>query len=295
MESKTKSPWIVDSDEQHFERDVVAASRERPVLVDFWAPWCGPCRMLGPVLEKLAVEGDGQWQLVKVNVDHNPKVSQAFGVQGIPAVKAFRDGRVVDEFVGAQPEPMVRHFLEGLMPGKADGRVAEGAAAEAADDLAEAEQAYRAALAEDDGHPGARLGLGRVLLALDRADEALTELGRVPVGAPERAEAERLTAEARFRDRAGVSVDESEARRRVSADPRDLEARLSLAMALVGRSAYRDALEGLLEVLSRSRDHGAADAVRDRAREDVLAIFDLLGDEHELTREYRPRLATALW
>jgi putative thioredoxin len=290
-----KSEWVIDSDEQAFKQDVIAASHEQPVLVDFWAPWCGPCRMLGPVLEKLAAEGAGSWRLVKVNVDHNPSISQAFGVQGIPAVKAFRDGRVVDEFVGAQPEPTVRRFLEGLLPGKADGLVEEASKAEVAHDLPSAEAAYRAALAEDDGHAAARLGLGRVLLGADRSEEALSELGRVPLAAPERAEAERLSAEARFRDRAGVSVDESEARRRVTADPDDLEARLALAAALIERQAHRDALEGLLEVLSRARGNGAANEAREQAHKDMLALFDLLGDAHDLTREYRPRLATALW
>ncbi len=108
---------ILDVDEKDFESEVIQASDDLPIVVDFWAPWCGPCRMLGPVLEKLALEGAGSWRLVKVNVDHNQAVAQRFGVRGIPAVQAFRNGEVVDAFVGAQPEPEVRSFLAGLSAG----------------------------------------------------------------------------------------------------------------------------------------------------------------------------------
>ena len=151
---------VIDVQESNFEQAVVQESATRPVVVDFWAPWCGPCRMLGPTLERLAEEGDGTWLLAKVNVDENPGVSARYGVQGIPAVKAFVDGEVVDEFVGAQPEPNVRRFLDGLGPSEADSRTGAGREAEAAGDLQSAERHYRAALEDDDSHAAARLGLG---------------------------------------------------------------------------------------------------------------------------------------
>src|SRR5437763_7315895 len=155
-----------------FEDDVIEASFERPVVVDFWAPWCGPCRMLGPLLERLAGDADGAWLLAKVNVDQNPEVAARYGVQGIPAVKGFRDGRVVAEFVGAQAEPTVRRFLERLAPSTADRDVAEGQRLAGLDESAAAESAFRRALAAQPNHPGALLGLGRVLVESERLAEA---------------------------------------------------------------------------------------------------------------------------
>jgi putative thioredoxin len=246
--------------------------------------------MIGPVLERLASEANGAWILAKLNVDHNPQTASRYGIQGIPAVKGFRNGQVVSEFVGAVPEPQIRRFVAQLAPSAADTMAAEGQRLEAAGNLAQAETAYRHALRSDASHPASLLGLGRMLFLRDLFDEALATLQRVPFGKPERREAEGWIAKASFRQQAALSGGEVEARRRLAANQDDLDARLALAAAMAAKNNYREALEGYLEVVRRDRN-----AYRSQARQAMLGLFTLLGDDHELTREYRPQLAMLLF
>ncbi len=178
-----QAPNIIDVSESTFETDVIARSRQTPVVVDFWAPWCGPCRMLGPILEKLAREANGAWILAKVNTDENQRVAMRFGIQGIPAVKAFRDGKVVSEFVGAQPEPNVRQFIQklGATPIGAPGD--EAAKLLAARRWVEAEAAYRRVLAGNSAQPAAALGLAKALLAQGKGRQAEPLLDGIVNGA----------------------------------------------------------------------------------------------------------------
>jgi putative thioredoxin len=159
----------IDTTEQTFERDVIQRSYEQPVVVDFWAEWCGPCRSLGPVIEQAVAKRDGQVSLVKVDTDANPRLSQAFGIQSIPAVKAFKDGRVVDEFIGALPPAQVERFLDRIVPSEADALVAEGGEAN-----------LRRALDLEPGRPDAAIPLARMLAAAGDREGALELLGTVP-------------------------------------------------------------------------------------------------------------------
>jgi putative thioredoxin len=156
---------IIDVDESTFTQQVVDRSTEVPVVVDFWADWCGPCHALGPILEKLATEANGSWVLAKVDVDANPSLAAAARVQGIPAVRAFKDGKQVAEFTGALPEPHVRAWLKKLGPSPAELAVERGVAAEQRGELQDAQRAYEEALEEEPGNDDARRGLSRVKLA----------------------------------------------------------------------------------------------------------------------------------
>ena len=278
------SEWVIEVGDADFETAVLKRSETTPVVVDFWAPWCGPCRALGPLLERLAAEHQGAFILAKVNVDEAPAVSQAFGIQSIPAVKGFRDGMLVGEFVGAQPEATVRKLLELVLPTAADGLVAR--AATLAPEAAEA--ALREALELEPRHARALLELARIVAARGDTPGALQLLERVSPPSPLVGESERLAAELRMRtDGAG---DQAALRARLAADPNDLQARLDLGRTLAALGKHEDALAELLDVIRRDR-HFADDG----ARKAMVDLFAVLGADHPLTDRYRNELAKALF
>jgi putative thioredoxin len=280
----SQSQWVIDVGDQDFETAVIERSRTTPVVVDFWAPWCGPCRAIGPLLERLADEHAGAFVLAKVNVDEAPAVAQAFGIQSIPAVKAFRDGMLVGEFVGAQPEGTVRRLLELALPTAADTLVAEAAGLSPA----AGEAKLRAALALEPRHAGALVALARLLGERDDTTEALRLLELVSPPSPLLPEAERLAAELRMRgDGAG---DEAALRARLATDPDDLQTRLDLGRTLAALGRHEDALSELLDVVKRDRQF--AD---DGARKAMLDLFSVLGSDHPLTDRFRGELAKALF
>jgi putative thioredoxin len=280
--------WTIEAGEDNFEADVLERSHEVPVLIDFWAPWCGPCRTLGPVLEKLADEYSGKFVLAKINVDESPSLAGAFGVQGIPAVKLIKDGEIAGEFTGALPEPAVREMLSRYLPSEYDEQADEAADLEEQGKPAEAQAIYRSILDAEPQHAKSLLGLGRVLMNAGDRDGALETLDRISPAAEERKIADRLIARLQLQGDQGA--DEATLREKLAADPDSLEARFDLAQALAANEKFEEALNEFLKIVKS--DRGFRD---DGARRAMVQIFDVLPPDDPLIDKYRSELAKVLF
>lgn len=275
------SDYIIEVTEANFEYEVLAYSQQTPVVVDFWAEWCGPCKMLGPMLERLANEGQGSFRLAKVNVDENINLATRFGIHSIPAVKAFRDGKIVAEFTGMQPEPRLREFLRSIAPSPADLALEKGFSLLALQNAPGAEQAFRQALQAAPGNTAALLGLAKSLLLQGRSEEAYPILSRFPASR-EYAAAQTLLplAEALQQMQRGNGFSDEEA----------LDAAYFNALRLVKRGNIEAAMDGLLDILRENKRY------RDgQARTIMVALLELLGDANPITRQYRSELASVLF
>lgn len=281
---------IFDVTTAEFEARVVQASSKGPVVVDFWAEWCAPCRALGPVLERLVESYKGKMLMARVNVDQEPQLAARFGVQGIPAVKVFRDGQVATEFVGALPEADVARVLQSVVPSAADELVRKADARLQAGALEEAEALYRRALEEEPGNTGALLRLGTVLVERGQAAEAREALGRIEENAAEYAEAQGMLGRIEFAEVCHAAGGRQACGARAEANPADLEARYALGCCLAAAGDYGGALEAFLQVLTADRNFcdGAA-------RDAMLHTFTLAGGQSELVKGYRRKMAAALY
>jgi putative thioredoxin len=277
---------VIDVGEAEFAAAVEHRSEEVPVLVDFWAPWCGPCRILGPMLEKLAVEMAGAFVLAKVNTDESPALAQRFGIRGIPNVKLFRGGTLVDEFVGALPEAAVRSFLQRHCPSPADELASEGDRLMAAGARDQALAAYRRALELDSGQPAANVALASAALA-DGDREALQRHVRaIPASAPQYDRAQYLIEAQGLADEGRAAGGLAVCQQAVASASDDLDARFALGCCLTMAGQYRRALDEFLRIVEIDRRY------RDEAaRKAMLTVFGLVGIRSELADEYRRKLS----
>ena len=276
------SEYIIEVSETNFQNEVLAYSNKTPVVVDFWAEWCVPCRMLGPLLEKLAEEGQGAFRLAKVDVDENPNLAIRYGVSGIPAVKAFRNGEVVSQFVGAQPEPKVREFLRTLAPSPSDLSLEKGQSLYESGQWAEAEEAYRATLHANPDHSQALLGLAKCLLAQFRASDALVILQEFPASREYSKAQQLLPLAERMADLKLGELELSEEDRLAPAYENTLR--------LVGRGNVPAAIDGALGLLREEKNYRNGEG-----HKVLLGMLEMLGEDHPQTREYRNELASLLF
>lgn len=282
--------YVVDLNADNFQEGAVARSHELPVVVDFWAAWCGPCQALGPALERVAAEYEGRFLLAKVDVDGNQQLAQQFGVRGIPAVKAFVNGEVVDEFTGALPEPQIRQFIDRLIPSEADRTVARAREALDQGNTVAAEELLDQVLSEDPEHARARMALARLRLRQNRPENAAELLTRLPAAYESDPEVTGLRTRIDFARVAGEVSDEEQARAALETDPSDLDARYRLAAYRVLAEDYESAFEHLLEIVRQDR------TFRDDAgRLGMLALFNMLGNRDPRVSDYRRRLGRELF
>ena len=287
-DTTTSSSFVIDATAGNFQDDVIERSHSVPVVLDFWASWCGPCLALGPILEKLAREYDGRFLLAKVDTDKETELALRFGVRSIPAVFGVRNGEPVDAFVGVQPESVIRNWLDRLMPAPAEVLAAEAAQLERSDPRA-AEEKYSAALSLAPDLPAAQIGLARVALEQGRLEDAQARiLGLERRGFLE-PEAEKIKAELTLRLQAGGVGSVESARAALAAKPDDPSLEFQLARALAAAGHYDEALAICLELVERDRK-----GIGEKARQTMVAIFQLLPPDSELAIEYQRQLSLAL-
>jgi putative thioredoxin len=285
---------VKDTTTAAFRQDVIQESAKQPVLVDFWAPWCGPCKQLTPVIEKAVKAAGGKVKLVKMNIDEHPQIPGQLGIQSIPAVIAFTKGQPVDGFMGALPESQVKGFIERLVgplgPSAAEDLLAEADARAAKGDAGGAAELYAAVLAQDAENVAAIAALAKLHLELDDLEGAKRFLAMAPPGKENDPTIAGARAAIELAEQAASLGDASELQRRVEANPLDHQARFDLALALNARGKREEAIDQLVEIVRRDRNWND-----DGARKQLVQFFEAWGPTDEMTLLGRRRLSSVLF
>jgi putative thioredoxin len=284
-----KSKVVITATHTDFDAAVLQKSHQTPVVVDFWAPWCGPCRALAPVLERLVGQRGGEVLLAKVNTDEEQELAAQYGIQALPTVIAFKDGKAVLSFEGMLPEHQLADFLNRIVPSQSD-RTAREAAALEKNNPAQAEKLYRQALQANASQPDALLGLARLLLDRHQESEAAELIERVNPGGEHGAEAERLAALLWLRQQAQSIGHEATLRERLEIDPKNPQLLLELGSVLGGQGKSQEALELLLRAAELDRKLATS-----KVRETMVKIFHVIGVRSALADEYRDKLSKVLY
>jgi putative thioredoxin len=285
---------IKETTTQGFMKDVIEESKRQPVLIDFWAPWCGPCKQLTPVLEKVVKAAKGKVKLVKMNIDDHPAIPGQMGIQSIPAVIAFVNGQPADGFMGALPESQVTAFIERLTKGKVGGEaqdlMKEAEALVAEGDAQSAAQIYAQLIQEDDTNVGAVAGLARCYLAVGQLDKAKETLAKIPEAKRNDAAVAAARAALEVAEQANSVGPVGELEKKVAANPLDHQARFDLAVALSAANKRQEAVDQLIEVVRRDRKWND-----DGARKQLVQFFEAWGPTDEATVAGRRRLSSILF